>query len=741
MSIQYNEQTKEFHLYNEEISYIMKLLKNGHLGQLYFGSRVPETRDYSYLLEMHHRPMTSYVDEGDLYFSLGHLKQEYPVYGTTDFRYPAVEILQSNGSRITDFQYVSHSIMKGKPMLNGLPATYTESDSEAETLEIVLRDHLIEVEIHLYYTIFSDLNAISRSVRICNTGSCEMDLTRAMSLCLDLPDSDYQWVQFSGAWSRERYVKTRHLEQGVQSINSNRGNSGHEHNPFLMLKRPNTDEYMGEVLGFSLVYSGNFEIQAEIDTFDVTRILMGINPFGFTWHLEPGEEFQTPEAVMVYSNQGMNHMSQTFHQLFKTRLARGTWRDKERPILLNSWEATYFDYDEDKLVEIAKSAGNAGIELFVLDDGWFGSRNNDKQGLGDWTPNMTKLKHGISGLSKRIKNECNILFGLWFEPEMVNKDSDLYRAHPDWIITAPGRKSSHGRNQFVLDFSRKEVVDHIYGQMEVLLSQADISYIKWDMNRCITECYSSAWPANRQGEVFHRYLLGVYDLLERLTSRFPHILLESCASGGGRFDPGMLFYAPQGWISDDSDAVERLKIQYGTSFCYPVSSMGAHVSAVPNHQLFRNVPLETRANVAYFGSFGYELALDKLTEKEQDEIREQIGFVKQYRGILHSGTFYRLLSPFQGNIVSWMVVSKDKKDAIVGYYKVLNDVNCPYRRLKLQGLNPDLNYEIKEQNLSQSGLELMNIGLVTTDASAGQVINGGETCTDFWSKIYILHAE
>lgn len=741
MSIQFNEKNGEFHLYNDNISYIMKILKNGMLGQLYFGARVPEYQEYDYLVELRHRPMSSYQQEGDLLFSLSHVKQEYPTYGTTDYRYPAVEIQQPDGSRITDFSYISHRITDGKPGLSGLPATYTETQDEAQTLEILLRDDLIKTEIILYYTIFSNHNVVARSVRISNQGEQAIDVTRAMSLCMDLPDCNYEWQQLSGAWSRERHVKIRSLEQGIQAINSQRGNSGHEHNPFLVLKRPQANEFEGEVLGFSLIYSGNFLIQAEVDTFDVTRVLMGINPFGFTWHLEPGEFFQTPEAVMAYSGQGINYLSQTFHRLYRTRLARGHWRDRERPVLLNSWEATYYDFDEDKIIDIAKAAGEAGIELFVLDDGWFGSRNTFTQSLGDWYPDYQKLRNGVTGLSRRMKEEAGMLLGLWFEPEMLNKDSELFRSHPDWIISAPGRNASHGRHEYVLDFAQPEVVDYIYHQMETVLSESDVTYIKWDMNRCITECYSAAYPACRQGEIFHRYILGVYALHERLLTRFPKLLIESCASGGGRFDPGMLYYAPQGWISDDSDAIERLKIQYGTSYCYPLSSMGAHVSAIPNHQVFRNVPLDTRANVAYFGSFGYELALNQLSDDEREAVRKQILFAKEYRNLLHKGTFYRLLSPFAGNITAWMVVSEDQRDIIIGYYKVLNDVNCPYRRIKLPGLHPDFIYKMKDTEQRLSGQELMNIGLITTDPSAGQVIDGGETCTDFWSKIFILHAE
>lgn len=739
MNIIYHENSKTFHLFNDEISYIMMVLQNGHLGQLYFGKRIHDREDFSYLVEVSQRPMGSYVFEGDRTFSLEYLKQEYPVYGSTDYRHPAVEILQSNGSRISDFKFQSYMIESGKPKLDGLPATYTEADSEAETLIIDLLDEVTGIRIQLLYTIFASGGSIARSSRIYNEGSEAVHLLQAMSLNLDLPDYDYEWVQLSGAWARERHVKIRRLEQGIQAVDSMRGHSSHEHNPFMVLKRPTADEHQGEVIGFSLIYSGNFLIQAEVDTHTNTRVLVGINPAGFDWKLDVNESFQTPEAVMVYSEQGLNGMSQTFHKLYQKRLARGYWRDKERPILNNNWEATYFDFTEERLVEIAGKAKECGVELFVLDDGWFGERSNDRAGLGDWVANPERLANGIVGLADKIE-KLGMKFGLWFEPEMVNKDSDLYREHPDWIISVPGRNESHGRYQYVLDFSRKEIVDHIYNMMAKILSEAKVSYIKWDMNRSITECFSKALPADRQGEVFHRYILGVYDLYERLTSTFPEVLFESCASGGGRFDPGMLYYAPQGWASDDSDAVERLKIQYGTSFCYPISSIGSHVSVIPNHQVYRNTPLHTRANVAYFGTFGYELDLNKLTEEEIREVKEQIHFMKKYRSILQFGTFYRLKSPFEGNETVWMVVSEDKKTSIVGWYRTLNVVNDAYRRVQLKGLNPDYLYKNALNETENYGDELMNLGLITTDVTAGEVPSDKKPCTDFESRIYVLEA-
>lgn len=740
MSIVFHEKNRTFHLFNDKISYIMAVLPNDQMGQLYFGKRIHQREDYSYLLEMMARPMGSYVFENDRTLSLEHVKQEYGVYGSTDYRCPAVEILQENGSRISDFCYKSHTVSGGKPKLKGLPATYTESDSEAETLTLVLEDKVTGIELELLYTLFAGSGIIARSARFLNCGKKPVHLLKAMSLCMDLPDHDYDWIQFSGAWARERYPKKRRLETGIQSVGSMRGHSSHEHNPFVILKRPTADEFQGEVIGFSLIYSGNFLAQAEVDTHDTTRVLLGINPEWFDWKLEPGEEFQTPEAVMVYTDRGMNDMSQTFHRLFQKRLARGYWRDRERPILINNWEATYFDFTEERIVEIAKKAKEQGIELFVLDDGWFGKRTSERAGLGDWKANPERLPEGITGLAQKIE-ALGMKFGLWFEPEMVNKDSDLYREHPDWILSVPERRQSQGRYQYVLDFSRKEVVDYIYDRMAEILGSGKVSYVKWDMNRSITECWSAALPADRQGEVFHRYILGVYDLYDRLNTAFPEVLFESCASGGGRFDPGLLYYAPQGWASDDTDAAERLKIQYGTSYCYPISSIGAHVSASPNHQIMRSTPLYTRANVACFGTFGYELDLNRLTAEEQEEVKRQTAFMKKYRSILQFGSFYRLESPFEGNVTAWMSVSGDRKTAVVGWYRTLNGINMGYTRVKLRGLEPDSVYRVSEDGVLRGeyyGDELMNVGLVTSDADSGELLPGMRPSCDFDSRIFVL---
>lgn len=732
MSIQYNEVSREFHLYNDSISYVIKILRNGQLGNLYYGQKLRHRESFGHLLQGELRSLAAYVFENDYELSLQHTKQEYPSYGTTDFRYPAFEIKQENGSRITQFEYLSHTIFPGKKKLAGLPATYVEEPEEAETLEIRLYDALIDAELILSYTIFREGPILTRQARFINCGAKNLVLTRALSLCVDLPDDDFEMVNLAGAWSRERHVVTGRLKQGVQGIYSLRGASSAEHNPFLALKRPTTGENSGEAYGFSFVYSGNFLAQAEVDTHHSTRLLMGIHPDGFEWPLGPGSDFQTPEAVMVYSDSGLNGMSQTYHRLYRTRLARGHWRDQVRPILINNWEATSFHFDEAKILGIARTAKELGIELFVLDDGWFGARNNDRAGLGDWSVNLEKLPNGIQGLASKIE-EIGMKFGLWFEPEMVNKDSDLYKAHPDWIIQTPGRAASPSRNQYVLDFSRREVVDEIYRQMSTVLREASISYVKWDMNRYITECYSATAPASDQGMVFHKYILGVYDLYDRLTAEFPDILFESCSSGGARFDPGILYYAPQTWTSDDTDAVERLKIQYGTSFVYPLSSMGAHVSEVPNQQLGRVTPLETRANVAYFGAFGYELDLNHLTDQEREVVRRQIDFAKRHRELIQKGTFYRLLSPFEGNATGWIVVSEDKSEALAGYYQVLNGVNEGWKRLKLAGLSEEINYMMNDDpNRAHYGDELMNAGIVIRKE---ELCGGGG---DFTSALYYL---
>lgn len=733
MSIIYTEKTKEFHLYNRQISYILQVLPDGELGNLYYGKQIRHKGDFSYLLEGGHRPLAVYTKENEYFYSPQYTRMEYPVSGNGDFREPAFTVCKANGSRSICLSYQSHRIYQGKEKLSRLPALYVEKEEEAESLEITLCDPLIGLTCILKYSIFKEYPVITRSVEIQNEGKQKIVLERVLSASVDLPDSDYEMVQLSGAWARERKVITRRLAAGTQGFYSRRGISSAEQNPFLAVKRLSADEMQGEVYGFSLIYSGNHMEQVEVDTCNMARIQLGIHPEGFTWPLLPGQSFQSPEAVMVYSGQGLNGMSQTYHKLYRTRLVRGVWRDKERPILINNWEATGAAFTQKQILNIARAGKELGMELFVLDDGWFGKREDDKTGLGDWyVTNYDKLPGGIEGLAQDITS-LGMLFGLWFEPEMVNKDSDLYRMHPDWILGEPDRTPLPSRNQYILDFTRSEVVDYIYRLMEQILSSAPVSYVKWDMNRYMTDCFSQTKPSEQQGKVMHEYILGVYGLYERLITRFPNILFESCSSGGARFDPGMLYYAPQAWTSDDTDAMERVKIQYGTSYVYPLSCMGAHVSEVPNQQVGRVTPFETRGNVAQFGMFGFELDLGKLTEVERNFVRNQVIFAKKHRKLMMTGVFYRLKSPFLENDSAWIVVSEDKKEAIVGFYRMFGQPNEGWIRLRLAGLDESMDYCSKESgSIWYGGDELMHVGMVIKKDSLSNY--GG----DYSSKVIYL---
>ncbi len=757
MSIIFHEEAKVFHLFNDKLSYVIRIMEDGRLENLYAGKRIHDREDYSFFYEEGIRSkIEGKLPQADV-LTLQHTRQEYPSYGNGDFSSPAMEVLQENGSRIVEFKYASHEVFAGKKPITPLPATYTEKDDEAETLEITLHDEVINTDLVLSYTLFRDYPAIARHACFINKGPVPVRIQRALSFCLDLPDMDYEMLQLSGAWSRERYIKTRKLEMGIQGIQSLMGSgSSAEQNPFIALKRPDATEDCGDVFGLSLVYSGNFLAQAEVSTFDRTRLSIGINPQNFEWLLKEGESFTTPEAVLVYSFEGLNGMSRTFHRLYRTRLVRGKWRDEERPILLNNWEATLMDFDEEKILNIAKKAKEAGVELFVLDDGWFGNRNDDWRGLGDWFVNNEKLPSGIDGLSEKIE-AMGLKFGLWVELEMANKDSELYRTHPDWIISCPGRHESTQRHQNILDYTRPEVVDYIYGLISKVLNGAKISYIKWDMNRYMSEPFGKELLPERQGEFMHRYILGVYGLYQRLIDDHPEILFESCASGGARFDPGMLYFAPQAWCSDDTDAGERVKIQYGTSLVYPIVSMGSHVSAVPNGQVYRKTPLSTRANIAYFGTFGYELDLNLLSDADFEEVKRQIEFMKKHRRLIQmEGDFYRLLSPFEGNDAGWMVASDDGERAIALFYQRLNRANAPSARLRLKGLKPDklyrVSYELRgdggfkeamgkyidipegteKREYEAYGDELMNSGIIILRDDLNRI--GG----DFASIVYVL---
>ena len=708
MAIHYDEQSKIFHLTTRDTSYVLQIVRDGYLAHRYWGKKVSRFRDSRPIVYMG-RPLSPNPDK-DWDFSLDMLPQEYPGFGTGDFRSPAFQIMQEDGSTTCDLRFHSYRIIKGKPKLEGLPATYTESDEEAETLEIELKDNLLDLRVILSYTVFPQWNAITRSVKFINKDRQKVKLLQAASLSLDFDDADYEMLHLSGAWANERNMYRRPLFQGNQSIESKRGASSPQHNPFLALLRSGANEQTGEVYGFNLVYSGNFIANVEVDQYDTARVTMGINPFDFSWLLEPGEAFQTPEAVMVYSDEGLGGMSRIYHRLYRSRLCRGEYRDKERPVLVNNWEGTYFNFTADKIEQIAAKGKEIGIELLVLDDGWFGKRNNDSCSLGDWFVNREKLPDGLDHLAERI-NKLGLQFGLWFEPEMVSEDSELYRSHPDWCIHVKGRRRTTSRSQLILDFSRQEVCDSIIEQLSDILSSVPITYVKWDMNRHMTEIGSAALPQERQRETAHRYMIGLYHVMDRLTTAFPHVLFESCSSGGGRFDPGILYYMPQTWTSDNTDAISRLKIQYGTSIVYPLSTIGAHVTDVPSHMFGRVTSLETRGNVAFFGTFGYELDLTKFTEQENEIAKGQVALFMEIRKVIQFGDLYRLLSPFEGNEAAWMVVSEDRLEAIVGYFKILAQPNSGFRSIRLQGLEADANYELAESGQVFGGDELMSVGL------------------------------
>lgn len=709
MAIVYDASSKTFNLSTSKTSYVLKVLDSNHVAHVYWGKKI-KAKNLDYVLRSKNwgsfLTNTDNIDD----FMLEMTPQEYPGYGSTDLRTPAVELQFSDGTSATDFRYESHNIYAGKNKLNNLPATYVEDENEAMTLELTLVDSLKNVKLILSYSVFEEFDAITRSVKIINESNEDVNINRVLSANVDFRDSDYELLQLSGAWARERHIIRKEIRSGSQSIESRRGSSSHAQNPFMALVRKDTTEQHGEVYGFSLIYSGNFLANVEVDMYENARAQIGINPFDFTWLLKSKEEFTAPEAVLVYSNEGLTGMSHIYNCLYGKRLCKGKYRDEVRPILINNWEATYFDFNETKIKEIAREATNLGMELFVLDDGWFGKRDDDNSSLGDWFVNEEKLKGGLNKLATEI-NKMGLQFGLWFEPEMVSPISELYKEHPDWCIHIPGRNRSEARRQLILDYSREDVCNYIIEKISEVLSSAPISYVKWDMNRNMSEIGSAKLPANRQREVAHRYILGLYKVLEEITTRFPDVLFESCSGGGGRFDPGMLYYMPQTWTSDNTDAIERLKIQFGTSMVYPNASIGCHVSVVPNHQVDRITPIETRGVVAMSGNFGYELDITKLPESEKEIIKEQVKLYKEIRETIQFGKCYRLSSPFENNDIAWMFISKDCEEIIVSFVRTLAKPNSKFISLKLVGLDESSKYEILGENIIVGGDELMNIGL------------------------------
>lgn len=709
--ITYLPEHNAFFLQAADSTYVIHVIKFGYPTHAYWGPAIAP-QNVSQLVPFRDRAFSANPVGDFRQFSLDCVTMEYPVYGTSDYREPALAVYQpEDGSRILDLRFKSHRIVAGKPALEGLPSTYA-TEQQAETLILELEDSKLGLVVELLYTVFAGASVITRSTRIINRGQQPLDIERALSCSVDFTSTyaNYQFLQLSGAWARERDVIASPLRPGVQMVDSKRGTSSHQQNPFFALTELGANEEHGNVYGFNLVYSGNFLASVELDPHNCPRTQIGINPFDFGWRLEAGESFQTPEAVMIFSQGGLGEMSRRLHRFYRAHLLRGEWKDKPRPILVNNWEATYFDFNAEKLERIAKVGADIGLELFVLDDGWFGHRDDDRTSLGDWVADRKKLPNGIEDLGKRI-NQQGMQFGLWFEPEMISQDSDLYRAHPDWCLHVPGRHRTEGRTQLILDMSRPEVREELQRSIGKLLREAPIVYVKWDMNRHMTEIGSAALPASRQKETAHRFTLGVYALMEYFTKEFPHVLFEGCSGGGGRFDPGILQYMPQIWTSDNSDAICRLRIQYGTSLAYPLSALAAHVSVVPNHQIGRVTPFRTRGHVAMTGAFGYELDLSALSEDDRKEAIEQVKFYKQVRGLLMQGDLYRLKSPFTSNESAWVVVAPDQREAVATHVTILAQPNGNVDFIPLRGLNPNLSYRVAGTDEVYRGDLLMQAGL------------------------------
>lgn len=710
MAIRINEENRFFQLITKNTEYQMKADRYGVLKHIWYGKKTG--CDMGYLL--------NYPDvgfSGNIYeagnnrtYSLDTLPQEYACEGVGDFRISSIAAVQKDGSNALDLRYHSHKVTRGKYAIPGLPAVYAD-EAEAETLEITLQDTASEIIVTLKYGVLEELDIITRSVVIHNGGTDAITLTKAASICLDIPYGNWEWMHFYGRHTMERMPERVPLMHGIQESSSTRGTSSHQQNPTILLCESDCTETSGNCIGAALMYSGSFETKVELDQLNQVRMVMGIHPDLFCWELKSNEEFHTPEVILSYSAEGMETLSHNFHKVIREHVCRGKYQLTERPVLINNWEATYFDFDEKKILEIAQQASSLGVDLLVLDDGWFGKRNDDCSGLGDWFVNESKLHGGFDSLAKKMK-ELGMRFGIWLEPEMISEDSDLYRAHPEWAIQIPGRKPMRGRYQLVLDMTRPEVRDYLYQVISNILNSADISYVKWDMNRSISDWYTSSLPAKNQGEMPHRYVLGLYELLDRLTADFPDVLFEGCSGGGGRFDAGMLYYCPQIWCSDDTDAYERTKIQYGTSFFYPISTVGSHVSAVPNHQTGRVMPIEARAVTAMAGSFGYELDLNILSEEEKQIVAAQIHRFKHYRSLIHNGTYYRLSNPMQDNYAIWEFVSADQSEALIQGMVYQTEANMLQYSVQLRGLAPESYYCLEESGNVYTGSALMNGGIL-----------------------------
>ena len=702
MAITFNETTRIFTLTTAHTTYQMQADAQGYLLHLYYGARTAGEMDY--LLNYGDRGFSGNPNSvgSDRTYSLDALPQEYPSLGTGDFRNYALNIENADGSQCCNPVYITHEIAAGKYTLKGLPFVRAE-ENEAETLKIILEDPVTKVELHLLYGVLEKEDIITRSVIIKNAGKAPVTVKKAQSACLDFLHGDYDLIKFYGRHAMERNMERMPVSHESTRIGSRRGTSSHQYNPGVILAGKNTNEDSGSCYGMLFVYSGNFLVEAEKDQYDQTRIQMGLTDELFAYPLEAGAEFTAPEVILSYTNKGLSRLSQQYHHCIMNHICQGKYVHANRPVLINSWEAAYFDFTGDTIVELAKEAKALGIDMVVMDDGWFGKRNDDNSSLGDWYVNEEKLGGTLTKLIERVNAE-GVKFGIWIEPEMVSEDSDLYREHPEWAITIPGRKPVRSRNQPVLDFSRKEVRDEIFKRICAVLDQGNVEYIKWDMNRSLADIYAP--------NVTYDYVLGVYDFLEKLTNRYPDILIEGCSGGGGRFDAGMLYYTPQIWCSDNTDAINRTRIQYGTSFFYPVAAMGSHVSAVPNHQTGRVTSMHTRGVAAMSGTFGYELNPALLNAKEKAEIRAQLAQYREYQELIREGDYYRLSNPFQDNFAAWMVVSDDRSKALVSVIRLTAEANPPAAYVTLKGMEEDAFYREKTTGKVYPGAALMEAGIL-----------------------------
>lgn len=693
MNITYNEQNRVFKLDTAHTSYCIGIVDDDNfVGHIYYGRKLTED-NLTYLMRTTEPPFVPSQNNRDRTSFLDTFPMEYTGNDLGDYREGTLTVRTMGGHTAVSLSYISHRIYDGKAVPEGLPATFGK-DTECKTLELTCEDTILHLQVILSYSIFADCDAIARSVKIINNAQDSIYLTKVLSACIDMDNEDYEMITLHGSWARERAIQTRTVMRGKQSVSSVRGESSHQEHPFMAWKKNTATEENGDVYAMSFVYSGNFLAQIQADQFGSMRAMMGIHPHNFCWKLEPGESFQAPEVICVYSAEGIGGMTRCFHDLYRNHLIRGEYKDRKRPILINNWEATYFNFNTDKLLDIARQASELGIEMLVMDDGWFGHRNDDNTSLGDWQVNENKINGGLKYLVDEV-NKLGMKFGIWFEPEMISPDSDLYRAHPDWAIAVPGRTGSLARNQYVLDLTRKEVRDYVYEMVSTILHSANIEYVKWDMNRQLSDVGSYGLPADRQGELYHRQVLAVYELQDRLTKEFPYLLLENCSGGGARFDAGMLYYSPQIWCSDDTDAVERLSIQAGTAMVYPLSAMGAHVSDCPNHTMGRVTPFETRGYVALAGTFGYELDVTKIPQEDRDMIPKQVAMYHQYNDLVRTGDYYRIAHYADNHYYDcYEVVAKDKSEALVTYVQVLNRPNYHSKRIHIPGLNPEKTYVI-----------------------------------------------